>query len=279
MAVVCWAMGRKNKGLSKDKNRYVRKKVYTEAGISIPGLWKGINKYYVQVSVVKDNKIVKRFQTLKALTLEDAIKESQEIKIHWAKKRLEFQGVKFEKTNKELKELADIVKNIRPLPERYYHCFSIRGDMSPKSVEIYNLKKIIRLKEDVVFFNSILRDIPNIVLKFVTSLDLKDYITIQNAIFRIVIWARTITKFFSAITSKRNRLIFPAIGFLCDYLVCVNTKNISEEEIKIAHQAFETVLPLSDKIQEIRNEHLSSLKIKMSDEELLTYSQNFRLNK
>lgn len=272
-------MGRKNKGLSKDKSRYGRKKVYTEAGISIPGLWKGINKYYVQVSVIKDDKIVQRFQPLKAFVLEEAIKESQEIKIHWAKKRLEFQGVKFEKINKALQELTDIVKDIKPLPERYYHCFSIRGDMSTKSVEIYNLKKIIRLKEDVVFFNSILRDIPNIVLKFVTSLDLKDYITIQNAIFRIVIWARTITKFFSAITSKRNRLIFPAIGFLCDYLVCVNTKNISEEEIKIAHQAFETVLPLSDKIQEIRNEHLSSLKIKMSDEELLTYSQNFRLNK
>ncbi len=119
-------MGRKNKGLSKDKSRYTLKRVLSKEGIPIPSLWKGINKYYVRVSVVKGDKIVQKFQSLNALTLEDAIKESQEIKNRWAIERNDFKtSIVFEitKTASELKNAVLSIISIdieNPDPERNY---------------------------------------------------------------------------------------------------------------------------------------------------------------
>ncbi len=115
-------MGRKNKGLSKDKSRYTLKRVLSKEGIPIPGLWKGVNKYYVRVSVIKDDKIIQKFQPLKALVLEEAIKESQKIKDHWAVERNRFKtSIVFEitKTLSSLKQaVLDIILIDSENPER-----------------------------------------------------------------------------------------------------------------------------------------------------------------
>ena len=80
-------MGRPNKGLSKNKNRYNYENVLDADGIPISGLWKRLNKFYVQVSIVKDNKIVQRFLPLEDAPLEEITKKAQEIKSYWSRER------------------------------------------------------------------------------------------------------------------------------------------------------------------------------------------------
>lgn len=264
-------MGRKNKGLSKDKSRYARKKVYTEAGVPIPGLWKGVKKYYVQVSVVKNDKIIQRFQPLKALSLEDAITESQGIKSHWSIKRSEFRIIKFKKMDKWFREFENIIKKTKPLPIRYYHCFFIFNEDAqpslfnhyiPTSHTTHPFKKIIKLKDDIAFFNSSLKKLNSFFYDVITTKSDK-YIPITETIRRIEFWSKALTKLNSKFIQSKNKKSKIGksrfIGTIGEYFICINTQAISEEEIKTAKQIFETISPLLQKIEEFWNVFLIQL--------------------
>lgn len=81
-------MGRLNKGLSENKNRYNYEKVLDADGIPVSGLWRRLNKFYVQASIVQKDKVVQRFLPLENAPLEEIIKKAQEIKLYWSKERI-----------------------------------------------------------------------------------------------------------------------------------------------------------------------------------------------
>lgn len=81
---------KEHKKLSEDKERYKSKKVLTENGVPVPGLWQRLKKYYVYVSVIKNGRIVPTFIPLKTRTLQKAIDECQKLQAYWAKERNNF---------------------------------------------------------------------------------------------------------------------------------------------------------------------------------------------
>ncbi len=97
------------KKLSEDKERYKYKKVLTENGIPVPGLWQRLKKYYVYVSVIKNGRIVPTFIPLKTRTLQKAIDECQKLQAYWAKERNNFKI--HEITEDALKEEIRLLSN------------------------------------------------------------------------------------------------------------------------------------------------------------------------
>lgn len=295
-------MGRKNKGLSKDKSRYTLKRVHSKEGIPIPSLWKGINKYYVRVSVIKDDKIVQKYQPLKALVLEEAIKESQKIKDHWAVERNRFKtSIVFEitKTLSSLKQaVSDIILIDSENPERKsfpdikslndykysdFHGYSVFSEKDALRVQVKDGKLVffgitleqpkekITIAEDFQLLQRYIRTFYEFF--FNTDVDVKIdnshvivlfhiYSGINASLQRIKAWCEMLTQYPKP---QKGAVLVQKVS---PYFVYAET-DVSDDEINTAKQLFEKLTQMDPLIEKLSS-GLCELDVLLGEANILT---------